>query len=511
MADISSLRRQAEALLTKMNEGKQFSLKEVVATVAEASDAYPRDTVIRAMYGVLTKLAQKHPGGIISQSDMEQIYQNVVGLNTSGTKFREVLGHLLKDNLNKTAHYNEDYVKSMRDTPEMGDIEMGSADPEVKQAMAQLFDKKYDIYKHSNVEKAHKKVVAELNAIGFKNPKVSLAGGNSKYIVFASDIDTTRGALRILIPADASGEKFPSVFVASNHCDVLTKTAIYNYINNPEAVNNVKLPDVPETYEVKASQKPVPKALRGIVEDLEESVVETSVGFSQTVVRNAKLMLDRELRSAGFHNSRIKVAGSTSDGFILEATLNGPHGGFSIEAPIEVSNNMPLMPSVFAKGDKLSDFNEMNLRIASQQSENSLNAVMSKNSDFVGLSKAELKDALIKSALAKDYDTCDEVINVVAQKFDGGVYKSFVADYNQILTSVDSTEKRIRTAYEEDKHLFVKSPNSIYPIHKKLGRPLNELVRDENGEYHIASTYYARQNQQEEGVFFNTSKILVGD
>jgi hypothetical protein len=108
-----------------------------------------------------------------------------------------------------------------------------------------------------------------------------------------------------------------------------------------------------------------------------------------------------------------------------------------------------------------------------------------------------------------DYDTCDEVLETIASRFGEDIYRNAVVDYHKMLTNIKTAENSMLQA-NEDSNQFVKTPNSIYPIHRKLGRPAHDLVRDESGEYHLKSTYYARQNAQAEGVIFNTAKILVG-
>jgi hypothetical protein len=84
--------------------------------------------------------------------------------------------------------------------------------------------------------------------------------------------------------------------------------------------------------------------------------METAVGFPQAAVRLTKRMLVAELNSMGFKGSQIRVVAPTSDGFICEAILNTAKGKTTIEVPIEMRGNAPLLPSVFAKGDFVAEF-----------------------------------------------------------------------------------------------------------------------------------------------------------
>jgi len=51
----------------------------------------------------------------------------------------------------------------------------------------------------------------------------------------------------------------------------------------------------------------------------------------------------------------------------------------------------------------------------------------------------------------------------------------------------------------------------MYPIHKKLGLPAHELIRDDNGIWHKRSTYAAQDAKKHIEAFFSTAKVLVGD
>jgi len=122
----------------------------------------------------------------------------------------------------------------------------------------------------------------------------------------------------------------------------------------------------------------------------------------------------------------------------------------------------------------------------------------------------QLRDIIVRAAVSGDLNTCDEALEVIAETTNPETYMNAVADYQKILAGVKNSQESIKQAYD-DSDQFVKTSTSMYPIHKKFGRPAHELVRDENGEYHLKSTYYARKNQETAGAFFSNSKILVGD
>ncbi len=97
----------------------------------------------------------------------------------------------------------------------------------------------------------------------------------------------------------------------------------------------------------------------------------------------------------------------------------------------------------------------------------------------------------MKSAMDGDFVSCDEAIEVVAQQFDEETYRNVIADYHEMLMSLGDVREKLGQSFD-DSAQFVKTPNSLYPIHKKLGRPAHDLVRDKNGVYHLKSTYVRR-------------------
>ena len=556
MVNFSSLKTQAEMALAKLTEGKYYELSGINQRLQKVANDYPHDTVIIAVSRVVEQLSNKNPSGIISQGEIEKIYNELIGLNVSGTKFRDVLGDLLISEKPKSATSNEKYALTMRDNPDDGQIEY-DCNTEVKAGFEKLFNQISDKYDPQKASLAREKVGLELNSLGFNNVRVKIAGGNSKFLVFAADIDTNRGSVRVYIPTEASGEKFPSVFVSGNQFDELKKSNLSSYVTE-SSFRNSRLPNVssilntlniltsetnsnneefskiasffkengnenlsaPELFasipdqnsnlkDVQIPLTEVPKPLKVLASQIEENIMEASVGFPQSTVRFTKKMLVAELNSMGFKNSQIRVKEATSDGFICEATINTPKGKMPIEIPIEIKGNFPLLPSVFAKGDYISEFNTANIKNLVMK--NTENHIIVRDDDLSnGMSLAQLKEIIVKSAMSGDYDKCDDTIAIIEKKFGEDVYRNVVADYYKTLINVGNVKDNLTASYN-DSDQFVKTPNSLYPIHKKFGRPAHDLIRDENGEYHLKSTYSSRQNQKEEGAFFSTAKVLVGD
>jgi hypothetical protein len=558
MTNFKALKGQAELLLAKLEQGKHYVIGGLNSRLQKAAEDNPQDIVIKSVASVIERAYHKNPETLVTQGDMEILYNELVGLNASGTRFREVLGDLLLSEVPTRDVTNTAYVNGLRDAPEAGAVEYGVGH-EAKSGLDQLFQTDSDKYDPKLAVDAKQKVGLELQTVGFKNSRIRLAGGNSRFLVFAADLDTNRGAIRVYIPTEATGTKFPSVFVAENRFENLTATDLNAHLeysalrsnrlpkvsailhsldiavnaneknvsdtdfskiastmpqeNGSEGISGpslfANLPDQKDNIrDIEIPLTPVPKELKLVASDLEENIVEAAVGYPQTTVRLAKRMIVVELGSMGFKGSQVRVASATHDGFICEATLNTPKGKFNVEIPVEMNGNAPLLPTVFAKDDYIAKFNAANLHALAIQEAGSAAVSVNRDSALYGMTIHELKDAIVRSASKQDFDTCDEVMEIISQRFDEDTYRLVVADYHAMLSGIKQSKENLKQSFD-DRDQFVSTPNSLYPVHKKLGLPAHQLVRDESGIYHKKSTYQARK--EAEGGFFSTAKVLVGD
>jgi len=556
MTNFNALKTQAEYLLAKMEHGKGYRIGDLNQRLRQAADENPGDIVIRSVASVIERLHGKDPDSMMTQGQLESVYQELVGLNKN-TRFREVLGDLLRSDKNEPDLTNKDFVGARRD-PVEGFLSY-DVDEHVKKGFDNIFRPDSKSYDPQNATKAKEKVELELKSMGF-NPHVRLAGGNARFLIFITSMDTNRGAVPLYIPAEASGDKLPSVFVGSNTFEQLTTSNLSDYLN-AAAFNRDRLPEVssilnaldqalgaapkttkeeefaqlfaslavangseglsaPGVFAELSEQKalrdieipstPVPTALKALTSAIEESVLEAAVGYPQSSVRMAKRMIIAELGSMGFKNSQVRVASPTGDGFICDAILNTPQGKLKIEIPIEMNGNAPLLPSVFAKNDYVADFTISNIQAIAIKEAGYVEGAVRVDAQLYGMSLNELRDTMSKSAARGDFNTCDEALEVISDRFDENTYRSVVADYHKLLSKLGNTKDLMRQAYEDDGQ-FVRTPNSMYPMHKKLGLPAHELIRDENGTWHRKSTYAAKQDQEHLGAFFSTAKALVGD
>lgn len=554
MSHFNELKRRAEALLSQMERGKEYTVGHVSQRLERAAADHPQDTVIRAVAGVLDKMSRQNPGTLISQADMDKIYNQLVGLDASGTRFREVLGDLLLSEKPASAAPDPKYAEARRDPLQEA---LSETEPALTQELGAMFDFADSHYDPRHALLAREKIGMELHSMGLRNARVRIAGGNPRHLVFATDIDTNRGAVRVYIPVEASGGKLPSVFVAGDRFAELTPSNLKTHLDQA-SIRSDKLPDVsailksldvltmqskrqvpadkvakiaamlpdnngsvglsapglfaslPEGKgigEVKIPRIEPPEPLKSLAAEIEESVLEAAVGYPQVAVRLAKRMLLAELAAMGFKGTQVRVAAPTSDGFICEAVLNTPRGKISVDVPIEMRDNQPLMPAVFAQGDKVEDFTETNLKVMLAREPETVNIAVRRDSQLLGMEYHDLKDALIRNAAQGNLTACDEVMEAIAEKFGSEIYRNALFDYQKLLIDLGSARQQTESRCGR----VLRSSTSIFPLCGHFMVPLHKVVQDEDGACHLASTYYSRKNQMEEGAFFSNAKVLLGD
>lgn len=554
MSHFNELKRRAEALLSQMERGKEYTVGHVGQRLERAAADHPQDTVIRAVAGVLDRMGRQNPDALISQADLDRIYNQLVGLDASGTRFREVLGDLLLSERPASAAPDPKYAEACRDPLREA---ISETEPALARELGAMFEFADSHYDPKLALEARDKVGMELHSMGVRGARVRIAGGNPRHLVFAADIDTNRGAVRVYVPVEASGDKLPSVFVAGDRFTELTPSNLKTHLEQT-TVRGDRLPEIsavlksldiltmkakptvsgeqvakiaamlpgsdgsaglsapglfaalPEGKgigEVEIPRTEPPEALKPLAAEIEESVLEAAVGYPQVAVRLAKRMLLAELAAMGFKGTQVRVAAPASDGFICEAVLNTPRGKIPVDVPIEMRDNQPLMPAVFAQGDKVEDFSEANLKAMLAREPETVNIAVRRDSQLLGMEYHDLKDALIRSAAQGNLGACDEVMEAIAERFGPETYRNALLDYQKILLDLGSAKRQAESRCGR----ILRSSISIFPLCGHFMVPLHKVVQDDDGVCHLASTYHARRNQAEEGAFFSNAKVLLGD
>src|SRR5690349_1312292 len=113
-SDIQDLAKLA-ALAQSLLDGKEYLIGNVADRFNRAAAKHPHDQTIRAMQNVFDRRIAKEGGlVIVSQQDIQSLYDEVSNLGNAA-RFEEELGDLLLENRRRSnASYNESHINSIR-------------------------------------------------------------------------------------------------------------------------------------------------------------------------------------------------------------------------------------------------------------------------------------------------------------------------------------------------------------------------------------------------------------
>jgi uncharacterized Ntn-hydrolase superfamily protein len=153
------------------------------------------------------------------------------------------------------------------------------------------------------------------------------------------------------------------------------------------------------------------------------------------------------------------------------------------------------------------DFSEANLKAMLAREPETVNVAVRRDSQLLGMGYHDLKDALVRHAADGNLQACDEVMEAIAERFDADTYRNAILDYQRILADLGGARRQAESRCGR----ILRTSNSIFPLCGHLMVPLHRVAQDEDGVCHLASAHHARRNQQEEGAFFSSAKVLLGD
>lgn len=500
-SDIQELAKLAELAQSLLN-GKEYLIGSVADRFTKAANKYPHDQTIRAMQNVFERrIAKEGSLTIVSQQDIQSLYDEVSNLGNN-VKFEEELGDLLLENRrHSNATYNDKYIRSIRDSGTSMDL----ADSETVAELGNLFAGPGDKLAQSKfVENGRKGVVMELSSMGFANPSVEIANRDNNFVIYAAEVDTRHGRIPFLIPAEIKlgSVLLPSVFVSGNEFLELNAENVHIHINKVIG-SNIKLatpttvlstlnklvgtveltkqasdngfadvmPESPGYYRdvieeaphelmgLQADKVEMPQDLRGLSESMiRETLLEAGLSYNRDLVIAAKNMLATELRSCGLHYERVAVSSEYPGGIILAVNIVGKGGKKGIEVPIEIASNQILMPTTFVSGASAKNFDALTLRTFADEQEGEFNPTLS---DKYDMSFKDLYSTALTSAAHGNFVDVEESLAVIAEKFGPEFHKVAFADLMQLVDigfnqpvdkPLDEVERYIQAAAENIRH-----------------------------------------------------------
>lgn len=484
--EIKALADMAASLLG----GKDYFLGDIASRLDKAATKHPHDQAIRTMQLALgTKVKKAGKMSVISQKDIQSLYDDVSGLGNR-VHFQEELGDLLlEDRVNKVATYNNDYVGGLRDSGEQ--LELVSRD--AVNEFENLWRAPNEVQtKSAFIEGGRRGIEIELQALGFSQPTVEVTAKDDNFVVFAAEVSSRRGRVPFLIPAEIKlgSVLMPSVFVSGDEFKDLTTENVKSHINTvtkdqnhvspqsvlatlnkltgktaapkkavasdssfismntPELFMAQKEPTAPSMIDDKVPAVKLPEALVGLGESLiTETLVEAGLSFDRNIVLAAKQVVANELRLAKVAFDTIKVSSEFNGGITLATNVVGKGGKKKVEIPVEIVNGRPQIPGTFTSGAFAGSFDESGLAAFANQIEGAAFDPML--SDKISMSFNQLHKLALRKAAYGNFIEATEILSIINEKFGHDYHRVAHDDMMELLKIGFSEDTKPLTAMEK--------------------------------------------------------------
>lgn len=490
--------QEAEALL----KGKEYFLGTVVSRFQAASERNPHDQSIRILEASLSSRLKKEGSvSVVSQKDIQDMYDAVSGLGKPDVFVDELGDLLLRNPVASVSSYNKVAGDQGRISGEM--VEIGNPDEVSKLASVFNYEDPNKVARY--IENGKFGIEVELESHGISKPKVAVADYNDKIAVYAVNLATPRGTVAFLVPTEIEVNKvlMPSIFVAGQDFQYLNKENLDSYIKNATPQTKVSSPrtvlatlskfltkessdsaDVSDfdsirsfgneyyvgkedaflepdpVLDYKQAEVALPDSLKYLGDEiLEETLVEAGLSFPREIVIRAKTILADELKYAKLHTDRIIIESEFENGLALATNIIGPAGRKKISVPMEVEAGRVLMPEYFMCGANSHRFSDAELKkVAAEQDDDS--TFVPKLLDVYGLKYAEMHKLVLKKAACGDFVEATSLLETINQKYGEDLHRQSYQELMEMLKVGHTAESKPMSAIERFAEESVKKAES---------------------------------------------------
>lgn len=458
MQDIREIGKVAQEMLDRMSD-KEMPIDYVAKRVNSALDEHPRDVVLQGVASVVNRQLQKNALGIITQSEMGNLYNDLCVLNRNN-KFKECLADLIPETPGAERGSAEQSRIGYYDSSKAGKpVELFN--PEEHKDLNGIFDKQridsspmdiisQQVEKNMPQFKEYDKMAAEagkglvefsFKVAGLKAEAKDIIGDKEKIIYCVALNAGTRNHY-LFVPTMVKGAdaQWPNHFVAGDELKPITKEAVMDYING----SNHQEPDYSRMFSKADTINDaidLPKPLKVLTATLEESLAEIGTSFDRNTVIKGKDAVRNEIEGMGCRIKDVRVASEHDDGVIYSASIFNVDGNTTVEVPVEFSGDKALIPRFFAYGDDFRDLTAENIQSVIKKSatgtDTKINYEFSMN--VADMNYGELRDTMLYSVASKDYGKAEEVLQFVNRKFGSDRYKNMFSDYLSAMKAISKT------------------------------------------------------------------------
>lgn len=510
--EIFDIIKEAKRALEQMKNGNVYSSAYVRERFIKSANENPHDLLINNMRDVISKKASSQE--FLTQTEITEIYDQMIGLSGGHSAFRDELGDFLSD---KRQFVEPKKTASALRADRDGGLSIDSVNKELSDAFSTAFgfgkDNSFGTYAPQQNNMVQKVVVASLTAEGSAPTSVEIVSENEHFALAAAIYNDGHHKVAVHVPVQTSkGIVQPPTSIVQGEGTVpLTRDNLWLAVkeakDNKKYVAQQKFASQREfVAPVKAAPQVVPASLEKFA-NFETSLVSASTMHSATAVAEAVTIVSDELKLFGAFNPQVKVSSASDKEIIFDAHVPTEKGMAVIKVPVEIHNGHPNLPSRFAAEtsdvEQIYDFSKAGYdRFLSGVAGDSRTVKIARQTgDLATASYHELTDMMLKGVATKDYKLAEDSLSVIQDRFDTTQFKAAFDKFTQLLkhSSVDQDSERakhIEAAVQRGD--LIKHSTTVELYCPKLGLPLSKIAFDDKGRPVPARTLRAKSSNEED-------------
>mgnify|MGYP001177690000 CR=1 FL=1 len=523
MNDIKNILNDAKKAIDLIDNGKTYTTSYVVDRLSKAADDSPGDQLISHMRDVVAKAAKG--SDYVTQKQIGELYNQMIGLSGGRTSFREKLGDMLPENHNVVSSSSYDYSKNRAEpgrTMDLSSEDISSAAESFASIFSLKEGSKPGLYSKSLADRAKNMVSLQFNSLGCYPSVISVASQNDHYLLCSASFDSSDWSnVTVKVPVQITDGivREPTSFVDSGKLAELTKENLYPYMKEQSMLKSAKntgsFSDQRRMDSIKLDNAITPAGLEDLT-DIDSTLVAAASKFSTAQVNNARSIVVSELSSVGIANSQVNVNSATDRSINFSARIPTGSGGVDVIIPVEVVSGTPIIPSKMllntASGEEVYDFNEKSFHtIVANNTDSKSNSIVRDSGKLSFMSYHELVDNMINGVSSGDYRLAEDSLVEVEKRFGSDMFLAALEEFKSLLkTSSKITnfdDSVIKRAFA-DGHI-INTPNSVEPYCPALGLPLSKISFDERGRPIPRRSGVKSENLRQSGAGILTSKIVI--
>lgn len=451
---------------------KDYFVSDVLNRI-ETAYARTRDGSLHALHNIV---ASKSSDVIISSSDLRNSWTKVASLGRPDV-VRDEIGDLLGSDAPVSGVVRSNERTAMNAGKSSLDIAVDDA-----AKYAGLFG---SIVATASIRAGAEGIEAEIRDYGI-NAKLTLAAQDSRFAVFAAELNNGKKDSTVLIPTELNNGSvlLPSVFFGSSfaefNSDNIKKWAQSGgkATSSPVALldklNNLAGPAVIKAAEdswdagigvnggleidLGQAESPVLQQSQHVAElspearelagpDFEQVMREATLRCGHEKLASARQMLSNELRFANIRHDKIVVEGEFDNGIRLGTHIRSAAGKQYITVPVEFDGKNVLLPGFVQVGNRVLEFSDASLQKLASEGETSFSAMAS---DMKGHTFPELYKMVIKNAQYGNLAGAEEAMAVILEEHGEDLHRQAFKDMVSVIQKSATMERTAFDKYAED-------------------------------------------------------------